>query len=170
MPPRPSDTDWFLAQLKPNAAGIAEKNLRRQGFRTFLPREARTRPRNGRFVTTTRPLFPGYIFVGFDAGKGLWRRVNSTHGITKLVSFGTDPAQVPRPLVAQLMARCDAQANLLPPKHLKPGDQVEITKGPFAHFIADVESIAPDRRIWVLMEIMGSQTRVAVTRDHLRAV
>ena len=59
---------------------------------------------------------------------------------------------------------------LLPPKLLKRGDQVTLTKGPFANFVAEVESIAPDRRVWVLMEIMGAQTRVAVGADQLRTV
>ena len=53
---------------------------------------------------------------------------------------------------------------------LQPGDQVALTKGPFANFVAEVEMIAPDRRVWVLMEIMGAQTRVAVGADQLRAV
>ncbi len=30
---------WFLAQLKPNCARIAETNLNRQSIRTFLPME-----------------------------------------------------------------------------------------------------------------------------------
>ena len=32
-------TSWFLAQLKPNCANIADRNLKRQGFQTFLPVE-----------------------------------------------------------------------------------------------------------------------------------
>ncbi len=161
---------WFLAQLKPNCVNIAQKNLKRQGFRTFLPLEEETRQRNGKFVTATRPLFPGYIFVAFDAAQGHWRAVNSTHGVTRLVSFGKKPAEVPLNLVSQLMLRCDAQGKLLPPNLLKPGDQVTLTKGPFANFAAEVEKVAPDRRVWVLMEIMGAQTRVAVNVEHLKAV
>ncbi|MDF1621720.1 transcription termination/antitermination protein NusG [Pseudothioclava nitratireducens] len=163
-------TSWFLAQLKPNCANIADKNLKRQGFQTFLPMEEETRQRNGKFVTAMRPLFPGYIFVAFDVARGFWRTVNSTYGITRLVSFGKEPTAVPLDLISQLMLRCDAKGKLLPPKLLKPGDQVTLTKGPFANFVAEVEKIAPDRRVWVLMEIMGGQTRVAVGADQLRAV
>jgi transcriptional antiterminator RfaH len=161
---------WFLAQLKPNCANIADKNLKRQGFETLLPMEEETRQRNGKFVTAVRPLFPGYIFVAFDMTRGFWRTVNSTHGIARLVSFGKEPTAVPLDLVSQLMLRCDAKGKLLPPKLLKPGDQVTLTKGPFANFVAEVEKIAPDRRVWVLMEIMGGQTRVAVGADQLRSV
>ena len=163
-------TSWFLAQLKPNCARIADKHLTRQGFRTFLPLEEETRQRGGKFVTAERPLFPGYIFVTFDAARGHWRQVNSTYGITRLVSFGKEPAAVPLDLVSQIMLRCDADGKLLPPKMLKPGDQVALTKGPFANFVAEVEQIAPDRRVWVLMEIMGGATRVAVDANQLRSV
>ncbi len=164
------NTSWFLAQMKPNCANIAEKNLKRQGFNTFLPLEEETRQRNGKFITAMRPLFPGYIFVAFDVARGLWRTVNSTYGITRLVSFGKEPTPVPRDLVSHLMLRCDAKGKVMPPQSLEPGDQVTLTKGPFANFIAEVEQIAPDRRVWVLMEIMGGQTRVAVEPDQLRAV
>ena len=66
-------TSWFLAQLKPNCANIADRNLKRQGFKTFLPMEEETRQRNGKFVTSMQPLFPGYIFVAFDVARGFWR-------------------------------------------------------------------------------------------------
>ena len=92
----------------------------------------------------------------------------ATHGDAE--SFGKEPAAVPLDLVSQIMLRCDADGKLLPPKVLKPGDQVTLTTGPFANFVAEVEKIARDRRVWVLMEIMGGPTRVAVGAQHLRAV
>jgi len=36
--------------------------------------------------------------------------------------------------------------------------------------VATIETIAPDRRVWVLIEIMGGETRVAVSAEQLRAV
>lgn len=161
---------WFLAQLKPNCANVAKKNLMRQGFRTFLPFQEETRQRNGKFINVMQPLFPGYIFVAFDIGSGFWRKINSTHGVTSLVSFGTLPKAVPHELISQLVRRCDTQGKLMSPSFLKPGDRVKLTRGPFANFVAEVENIAPDRRIWVLMEIMGGQTRVAVEVDQLQAI
>ena len=168
MPFQERGTRWFLAQLKPNCANIAERNLKLQGFRTFLPIEDGTKRVRGKFITAPRPLFPGYIFVQIDTGAGHWRTINSTTGITRLVSFGKEPAPVPLDIVSQLMLRCDGSGKLLPPKLLKPGDQVRLTSGPFADFVGRIESIAPERRVWVLMEIMGGETRVAVATDLLR--
>lgn len=163
-------TTWFLAQLKPNCANIADKNLKRQGFQTFLPVEEKTAERKGKFVTSLKPLFPGYIFVAFDAALDFWRSVNSTYGITRLVSFGKEPQAVPNDLVSKLMARCDDTGKLLPPKILKPGDTVKLTTGPFANFVAEVERITPDKRVWILMDLLGGATRVGVKPDQLQAV
>ncbi len=164
-----NDTDsWFLAQLKPNAARIAERNLTRQGYRTFLPLEEQTVSRGGKFVTAMKPLFPGYIFVAFDAARGLWRTVNSTYGVSRLVSFGREPAAVPGDLVAQLIQRCDSGGKLQPVQMPSPGDKVTLTSGPFANFVAEVERISADQRVWVLMELMGAKTRVAVDAQQLR--
>lgn len=159
---------WFLAQFKPNSHRIAKRNLARQGFRTFLPLQEQTKSARGKFVRQLRPLFPGYLFVAFDMTQGGWRAVNSTYGITRLVSLGTEPTSVPLDLISQLMLRCDREGKLLPPKLLKAGDQVILSTGPFADYVATIEKIAPDRRIWVLMDIMGSQIRVSVRAESVR--
>lgn len=163
-------SSWFLAQIKPNSHNIAERNLTRQGFRIFLPMQEETKCARGKFTTQMRPLFPGYLFVALDLLQSGWRVVNSTYGITRIVNLGKEPTPVPLDLVSQLMLRCDREGKLLPPKLLKPGDEVTLNKGPFANFAATIESIAPDKRIWVLIELMGAQTRVAVSADHVRAV
>lgn len=165
-----SDTTWFLVQFKPNSHRIAERNLIQQGFTTFLPLHEETRRVRGKFTSQTRPLFPGYLFVVLDKLEGHWRVVNSTHGVTRIVSLGREPTAVPTELVCELMARCDDDGKLLPPERFEPGDEVVMKTGPFSNAIATIESVAPDRRVWVLMDIMGGQTRVAVQADQLRAL
>jgi len=161
---------WFLAQIKPNSHKIAECNLRRQKFQTFLPLHEETKRRAGRFTTTLRPLFTGYMFVAFDASKGGWRVINSTYGITRLVGFSEEPQPVPLDLISRLMLRCDESGKLLPPRILRPGDTVEISGGPFAEFVATVEKVDPDQRVWVLLDLMGRTTRLAVHSKALRRV
>ena len=167
MDNRLEDPRWYLAQLKPNSARIAEENLGRQGFETFLPLEEHTRRERQRFVTATRPLFPGYIFVRLDTVTGGWQAVSSTRGITRLVRFGAAPAPVPDGMVAALKARCDAAGKLLPAAEIAAGDRVRLAAGPLAEFVATVERVAPDRRVWILMEIMGGETRVEARLDQL---
>ena len=163
-------TSWFLAQVKPNSHNLAERNLARQGFRTFLPLQEETRRIRGRFTQQIRPLFPGYLFVALDMLQGGWRKINSTQGITRLVSLGKEPTRVPPDLVSELMRRCDRNGKLLAPRPFMSGDTVTLTNGPFTEFAAQVEGFAPDRRVYVLMELMGIKTRVVVSLDHVRAV
>ena len=57
------------------------------------------------------------------------------------------------------MLRCNSGGKLLPPKQLTKGDAVQLLTGPFANYIAKVETIDAEQRVWVLMELMGQITR-----------
>ena len=124
----------------------------------------------GRFVDKKRPLFPGYLFVAFDSAHGGWRAINSTHGINRVVSFGGQPEAVPSALIAGMMDRCDENGEMLPPSHLKPGDNVYIIEGPMADFIATIDTLGPEQRVWVLLDILGKQTRVSLPTHTLKHV
>ncbi len=160
---------WFVVQLKPNAEAIAKRNLLRQGINIFAPFEEVTARKARKLVQACKALFPGYLFVSFDQDAVRWRTVNSTLGVSRLVSFADDrPAQVPLGLISSLMRRCDPSGKLLPPRFLHGGDVVRVTNGPFADFIGTVEQLAPDQRIWVLLDILGKNTRVAIRSADLR--
>jgi transcriptional antiterminator RfaH len=161
---------WYLAQLKPNSLAIARRNLQRQDFPVFAPQRLETRRTGARFRTEARPLFPGYLFISLDPGTSRWRAVNSTVGVTRIVAFGGKPAMVPRGLVEQIALGCDADGLILPPDVLAPGDRVVVACGPFAGLLAEVDRSEPDRRIWILLDIMGQKTRIQVSPDALKRV
>jgi len=160
---------WYLAQLKPNSLNIASRHLHQQGFETFCPTEEVTRRVSGRFVKKTQALFPGYVFVSLDPTAGLWKSVNSTRGITKLVSFGSAPAAVPTGLVEGIRKRCDAEGKLAQIEPFKPGETVQLTHGPFADYIGTIEKIDRSKRIFILMEMMGAKTRVVVEETQIKS-
>ena len=159
--------NWYLLQVKPNQHKIANRNLKRQGFATFSPLLETTRRTANRFVNKPGLLFPGYMFVGFDPKTGPWRKINCTMGVSRLVSFGNTLHPLPFDLIYGLMQRCDPKGNLLPPKQLQPGEQVEITSGPFTKFVATVEKIATTQRVWVLLDYMGQKTRIQFDTGNL---
>ena len=153
---------WYLVQFKPNAHRLAERNLRRQGFETFVPMEERSRRRASRFVSFLKPLFPGYMFVKVGVESAPWQKINNTFGVSRLVSSGNKPKPLPLSLISGLMLRCDALGKLLPPQVLNEGDSIEVLKGPFANFIATVEAIDEHKRIWVLMDFMGQSAKMQI--------
>lgn len=160
---------WYLAQIKPNSYRIAERNLKRQGFFVFSPTQQETRKRTGHFISVVRPLFSGYLFVSFAPKSAPWRAINSTYGVCRLVTLGqTAPRPVPTNLISVLMLRCDRDGRLLPPAILAPGDKIRLTSGPFVDFVTRVETISADQRVWVLLDIMGRATKVAVSAQCLQ--
>jgi len=161
---------WFILQFKPNSHRLAERNLHRQGFESFLPMHEITKHKYNRYVSDLQPLFPGYMFVAFDPASGPWRQINCTIGVSKLVIFGDQPSPVPPDLMSGLVLRCDAGGKLLPPKRLNKGDKVQLLTGPFANYIAKVETIDAEQRVWVLMKLMSQITRVSVDPNKLQTV
>ena len=107
----PSDTNsWYIVQFKPNSHKIAVRNLQRQGFDTFLPMHEVTRRTAAKFEIVIRPLFSGYMFVACDPDTAPWRQINSTFGISRMLSFAEGPKPMPEALIAGLRARSTVSA------------------------------------------------------------
>lgn len=160
-----SNRAWYLVQLRLNSEQLAERNLLRQGFEVFAPKVTRTRRSRGKFRDELRSLFPGYLFVSAYSQMGRWRAIASTLGVQRIVGFGgTGPSRVSDELIAELKRRCDVQGNVHE-DGLSRGDTVRILSGPFAEFIGCVEQIPSERRIWILLDLLGR--RVAVSPDQV---
>ena len=160
-----SDCKWLAAQFKPNSHMIALRNLERQGFGTFLPLYKKAILIGRRSRAILRPLFPGYVFVSYRPNDQSWQTINHTNGITRLVSAGDTPLAVPTRLIEDLRARCDDQNVFHPLESIKPGTQVKIEVGPFANFLATVDEVESDRRVWLLIDLLGRTNRVNASID-----
>ena len=159
--------EWFILQFKSNSHHLAAKNLTRQGFETFLPLHETTSRRLSRFINTSKPLFPGYMFIRFDKAESEWHKINSTYGVSRLITFNSILKSMPTSFVDSLMKRYDLSGKLLPIQKLKKGDQVTVLTGPFANFIATVEKYEADQRICILMDLMGRKTKIQTPSDNL---
>jgi transcriptional antiterminator RfaH len=152
--------EWFILQFKSNSHHQAEKNLNRQGFKTFLPLHDISSRKLSRFISTSKPLFPGYMFIRFDKAESEWNKINNTYGVSRLITFNTVLKSIPTKFIDCLMSRYDSSGKLLPVEKFKKGDQVKILTGPFANFIATIEKYEADQRIWILMDLMGRNTKI----------
>jgi transcriptional antiterminator RfaH len=159
--------EWFIIQFKSNSHHIAAKNLTRQGFEIFLPLYETTSRRLSRFINTSKPLFPGYMFIKFDRAESDWHKINSTYGVSRLITFNSILKSIPTDFVHHLMKRYDLSGKLLPTQKLKKGDQVTVLIGLFANFIATIEKYEADQRIWILMDLMGRKTKIQTQSDNL---
>ena len=160
--------EWFILQFKSNSHHLAAKNLNRQGFETFLPLHETTSRRLSRFINTSKPLFPGYMFIKFDRAESEWHKINSTYGVSRLITFNSILKSIPTIFVDHLMKRYDLLGKLIPIQKLKKGDQVTVLTGPFANFAATVEKYEDDQRIWVLMDLMGRKSKIQTEAESLQ--
>ena len=160
--------EWFVIQYKPNSHYQAEKNLNLQGFKTFLPLHETTSRKASQFVKSTKPLFPGYMFVSFNKTENKWHKIKNTYGVSRLITFNSSLKSISSTFIDSLMKRYDSAGKLIPIEKLKKGDQVTVLTGPFANFIATVEKYEGDQRIWILMDLMGREAKVITPSDALK--
>lgn len=160
--------EWFIVQFKPNAHHRAVKNLNQQGFETFLPLLDTTSRNGSRFINSSRPLFPGYMFVKFDKTNIHWHKINNTFGVSRLITFNSIIKSIPATVINNLTKRCDLSGKLMPLKELEKGSKVKVLSGPFANFIATVEKYETKQRIWVLMGLMGREAKIQTTLDSIQ--
>lgn len=162
-------TQWYLVQIKPNSYRIAMRNLEQQGFLVFNPVHEELRRYKSKLRSELRPLFPGYMFVSFNPDSAPWRAINSTYGVSNIVTLGqSSPKAVPAQFMEGLLARCNANGQLSNPALLQSGDKVRVISGPFSDFISNVEHVAADKRVWVLVDILGGLTKVTIDMDNLQ--
>ena len=145
-------------------------NLNRQGFEAYLPCYRKTRRHARRVDMVNRPLFPGYLFVRFDVERDLWRCIRSTVGVNAIVSFGGELSPVTPSIVSGLKAREDESGAIsLRPSSLKVGDSVRVAEGPFEDHICLVDQIDDQKRVALLLNLMGRSVRVWADVEKIAA-
>lgn len=159
--------NWYILKTKPNAHTLACAHLKRQGFEVFMPLLLKTSKRVGKFVNKKIPLFPGYLFMGTKIDYIPWKSVNSTRGVSRVVTLDGNYRPIDTYIVEGIKCRCDQNHVLQIMEEIEPGDRVRIERGPFSDFICNVEKIIDRERAWVLINILERQTRAKVVLRDL---
>ena len=114
---------------------MACKHLKQQGFEVFLPLIIRTSKKGQKFVDSTNPLFPGYLFMGSSRDPIPWKTVNSTRGVCKAVTLDGMHRPISTLVIEGLKLRCNRSGIIREMNKIEPDDRVKIDKGPF-EFVA----------------------------------
>ena len=162
-------TGWYLAQLKPNALGIAERNLQRQGFETFMPKLRETR-RGAKFAERVVALFPGYLFIGVSARSRDVGVIRSTRGVAHIVRSAGKVTPLPHAVIEALASQCDENDIYTPHSDLSAGDRVTVTNGPFAEYFGKIHDLSAEGRVWVLLDVMGQGVVTEMQRRDVQSV
>ena len=149
---------------------MACDHLRRQGFDVFLPLIIKTANKNGKFLDSKVPLFPGYLFMGTSVDPVPWKSVNGTRGVSAAVTLDGVYRPIHTHIIEGLRCRCSHEGVIQRLNEIVPGDRVKIDRGPFAEFICTVDNIQDNRRAWILIDLLQRQTRSEVSLSDLSKI
>lgn len=162
---------WYLVHTKPRQERCALQNLEQQGYTCYLPVFPTEKLFQGKLTVCDGPLFPRYLFIRLEqcgSTKG-WGPIRSTKGVSRLVSFGVEPAKVDERLIAWLKIR--ENADLLQPQRLfVAGERVRLTEGAFAGIEGIYQMAEGDSRVMVLIELLSKPVRMSVSPASLRKI
>ncbi len=157
---------WYVVHTKPRQEARALENLQNQGFTCFLPTIQVQKLRSQRVQVVTEPMFSRYLFIQLDDQSQNWGPIRSTIGVSKLVSFGPQPAKVPPEFVAFLQEA--------PPETLErmfsPGDTVKVAAGPLQGIEGKYIAHDGETRAFVLIELLGQPQKLRMEMATLRVV
>lgn len=158
---------WILARNKPNQNKIALINLERQNFEIFQPTFKTMSRRQNKFKEIIKPVFPGYIFIAINLEENNWHKINNTRGISRVIVFGNEIPLIHCELIEALKYRFSLNNSSKADDPFEKGMNAEITNGPFAQLVGKIEEIDADQRVWILLDILGTQTRVSISKLNL---
>jgi transcriptional antiterminator RfaH len=148
---------WFCLRSQPKREHIAAACLRRHisEEEVFCPRVRFRKRTNRGLVWFVESMFPGYLFARFDHAT-FHRQVRAVPGVSGFVQFGDRIALVPDELIGEIRIRTGPDELLELNHGLEPGQNVQITRGPFEGLEALVTRLITAReRVEILIEWMG---------------
>ena len=181
---RDQPRNWFVVITNPNCEKKAAGELRRAGFRVFLPSQAiqhRNRKTGDRKVRF-RPLLSGYLFLKFPEnrhdryGVPHFGAVRLCQGVKAFVRAADEvgeyrPFSIEDKHVAEFLRRQRKREFGIPsvedPSDRRhrlywPGRRMEVSAGPFASFLATIEQVLGNGDVEALVEIFGRPTRIRI--------
>jgi transcription termination/antitermination protein NusG len=126
--------------------------------------------RNGKRVTVTRRLYPGYVLVKMVLNERTQHAINTVQGVIKFVGSGPEP----QPLREEEMNKIlgvevagDEESKEEVP--FQAGQVVEVTAGPFTDFSGTVQEVYADKgKAKVEVSLFGRPTSVELDFTQLK--
>lgn len=151
--------NWYVLSIKAHKEQPVHRYLINNQIETYFPK-LYVKPPNPR-SRTTRPFFPGYMFVNIDLdceGENRLRWIPGTRG---LVRFGDRPAIVPNNIITELRKQVRViNEAAYKPRRLQKGDRIRIINGLFQGYEAIFDAHLSGRdRVQVLLTFLSQHPR-----------
>jgi transcriptional antiterminator NusG len=148
---------------------IASMNMEDRIFECVIPMEDVVEFKNGKKVTVSKKVFPGYLLVRMLLDDDSWAVVRNTPAVTGFVGTGAKPTPLSRKEVENILHVKTETGGVVQPdaRRSRPrleyelGETVRVKEGPFADFSGEIAEINEDQlKVKVLVNIFGRETPV----------
>ena len=126
--------------------------------------------RNGKRVTVTKRLYPGYVLVQMTLNDRTMHVINNIQGVIKFVGSGRTPQPLRDEEINKILGvevETEEEEREEVPFHM--GQVVEVTQGPFSDFSGTVQEVYPDKgKVKVEVSLFGRPTSVELDYTQLK--
>ena len=180
-----AESTWYAVQTYSGHENKVQKLIQRrieeqdaspkeQEIRDVLvPTQEVVEIRNGKRVTVTRRLYPGYVLVNMDLNQRTMHTVNNIQGVIKFVGSGKSPQPLHEEEINKILGikvekdDDDDESHEEIPFHL--GQVVEVIQGPFSDFSGTIKEVYPEKgKVKVEVSLFGRPTSVELDFTQLK--
>jgi transcriptional antiterminator NusG len=142
---------------------IERYSLQERFGEVLVPTEKVVEVKDGQKRTSTRKIYPGYMFVQMTVDNETWHVVTSTPKVTGFIGGSRNPPPMSDAEVARIVDR-NIEEDVNKPKpviHFERGEEIRIIDGPFASMMGKVQDVNQHRaKLNVMVNIFGRPTSV----------
>lgn len=177
-----SDMRWYAVQTYSGHENKVQKLIQRRieeepgeleqkEIRNVLvPTQDVVEIRNGKRVSVTRRLYPGYVLVSMVMNERTLHAVNNIQGVIKFVGSGKAPQPLREDEINKILGVEVEEEKAVReeiPFHI--GQVVEVMQGPFTDFSGTVQDVYPDKgKVKVEVSLFGRPTSVELDYTQLK--
>jgi transcription termination/antitermination protein NusG len=137
----------------------------------LVPTQEAVELRNGKRVTVTRRLYPGYVLVKMEYNQRTGHLISNIQGVLKFLGTGADP----KPLTEDELSAIFGGVETVAPEEEKVaipfrvGQVVEVVEGPFSEFSGTVQEVDHDKgKVKVEVSLFGRPTSLELDYTQLK--
>ena len=139
-------------------------------YEVLVPTQDVVEIKNGKRVTVTKRLYPGYVLVQMLLNERTQHLVNGIQGVIKFVGSGRAPQALRDEEINKILGvKDEAEEDSQEEIPFQEGQIVEVTQGPFADFSGTVQEVYHDKgKVKVEVSLFGRPTSVELDYTQLK--
>jgi transcription termination/antitermination protein NusG len=153
------------------AEEVGEQPEDKQIQEVLVPTQDVVEIKNGKRVTVTRRLYPGYVLVKMLSNQRTQHVINNIQGVIKFVGPGSEPQPLRDDEINKILGLAPVEEELEPREEIpfRASQVVEVTDGPFKDFTGTVQEVYHDKgKVKVEVSLFGRPTPVEVDYTQLK--